>query len=156
MHIGDSMVYIYYPHDTTDSLISEKCIGKISKGGISYYMYRSHTPGSIFPIHIDTIYIRTTSDGDVYYYEDSDVFGINFHATKGGKIGAVRKIFFSTTTPLGSFDSCITIGYSSSFPDSYSEDTYAPNIGLIYSISGDSAWVKNLIYAKIDTLIYQR
>ena len=155
MYVGDSTVYIYYPHDSTDSLISEKCIGTISKGAYSYYMYRVHTTGKLFPKPVDTVYRRTTSDGDVYYYEGSDVFGINFHAIGGGKVGGVRKKYFSTTTPLGSFDSCISIVFASSFPDSYTEETYAPNLGMIYNTSIDSTSGLNLIYAEINGKVYR-
>ncbi|MDP4228958.1 MAG: hypothetical protein Q8916_00970 [Bacteroidota bacterium] len=152
MYVGDSLVYKYSPRDSSDSLFYWLCTSTVFKKNTQYYQYEVHNHFPNLP-HIDTFWVRKTSDGDVYMFSgDSDEFWIDFHTLGyGGVPGKVSKKYFSSSVPAGSFDSCIAIRTFLNV-ENILEATYAPNIGMIHSLSRDNE--QTLIYARIGNRVY--
>lgn len=158
MHVGDTLIYAraskFWALDTAETRI---CFDTTLIGGLSYYRYKVIPLGDTSVHEIDTFFYRRTSTGDVYQYSDDSLhFAIDFHTLAGsvlsslGAHGKVLNMYFSSTAPVGTFDSCISISFFYT-PEGRSQSIYAPDIGEIYS--SDPYEEENLIYAHVGSLI---
>jgi hypothetical protein len=153
MNVGDSLVYRNWPVYQSDSLIIQRCLGQVFKGTHVYFEYETYYSGNLTSTQgRDTGFSRKSNDGDVYAYIDGkDSLVWDFHTSS-----SLTKKYFSYTTSLGKFDSCVSFTFGHSFPDWICQVIYAPGIGEIYSVNPkDTSNYQTLIYAKINNVIWK-